>query len=276
MINATKAFIIGYPVTHSKSPAIHRYWLGYHGLEGQYTPCEVKPGGLKHFIDKYVRQGQYIGGNVTMPYKQDIMDMVDKLEENACAIGAVNTLWFEGDTLVGGNTDAFGFSRNIELAAPEMVRKKAMVLGAGGAARAIVYALIQMGFHHLYLCNRSIEKAQSLSQHFTSSPVSINVVPWSQRNDVLPHQDLLVNSTSLGMVGHPEIDICLDRLPKHAVVSDIVYHPLETKLLAAARYRGLTAVDGLGMLLHQAVPGFARWFGVKPMVDDELRRIVLS
>ncbi len=269
-----KACIIGHPVAHSRSPAIHGFWLKEHALAGAYERADIRPEALGAFLAT-LRQRGFVGGNVTAPHKEAVFEAVSRNTEAARAIGAVNTLWFEGDVLHGDNTDAIGFLAHLDASAPGWDRRRgtAVVLGAGGAARAVLHALTSRGFARIVLVNRTPERAEGLAAAFGAS---ITPASWDERSRLLAGADLLVNTTTLGRHAGLPLDINLSALPAHAVVDDIVYVPLETALLAAARARGLKAVDGLGMLLHQAVPGFARWFGVTPKVTEALRAEVAA
>ena len=270
-----RACVIGWPVEHSRSPVIHGYWLAHYGIEGAYVKEAVAPEDIGDFLSGLSAHG-YVGANVTLPHKEAALCAVDRADAAAQAIGAVNTVWLdEAGLLQGSNTDAYGFMTNLDALAPKWREgcDVAMVLGAGGAARAILYGLIEAGVPRILLTNRTAAKADTLAREF-GDPVE--VIPWEDKDAALPACGLLVNTTSLGMTGQPPLDVMVSALPASAVVTDIVYVPLETPLLAAAHARGLTAVDGLGMLLHQAVPGFERWFGVRPEVTPELRARVIA
>ncbi len=269
-----RAGVIGWPVTHSLSPTIHRYWLRRYGIEGSYDPIEVPPADIENFL-RDLRGYGYCGANVTVPYKLDALKAAKRVSETARRIGAVNTLFFEGDDLVGTNSDAEGFILNLRATAPDWSPEgaPAVVLGAGGAARAVVVALVDAGVGAIRLLNRTLDKAEALRD---LAPAIIEPIGWEARAGALGEAGLLVNTTSLGMVGQPRLEIDLTRLPREALVYDIVYRPLETELLAAARARGNRVVDGLGMLLFQARPGFHLWFGREPEVTEELRGIVLE
>ena len=265
-----RACVIGWPIEHSRSPAIHGYWLKHYKIDGEYRAEAVRPGDLAAFLGSFAKT--YAGANVTLPHKEEALRLADNVDAAAQTIGAANTLWLdEAGKLHASNTDAFGFMTNLEQQAPGWNDKKraVMVLGAGGAARAILYGLIEAGVGKILLLNRSRDRAESLAENFGGN---IQVRDWSQRNEALGDAGLLVNTTSLGMIAKPPLDLDVAALPKDAVVADIVYNPLETQLLAAARARGHRVVDGLGMLLYQAVPGFKRWFGVRPEVTPVLRR----
>jgi shikimate dehydrogenase len=263
-----KACIIGHPVAHSRSPLIHNYWLKTLGLSGSYEREDVTVEQLPDFL-RTLRSRGYVGGNVTVPHKEAVHRLADRRDAAAAAIGAVNTLWFEEDALVAGNTDAHGFATHLEISVPDWRSnaRHAVVMGAGGAARAVVYALLETGLE-IAIVNRSFDRANLLSAHFGGRP---KVHGFAGLPGLMATADLLVNTTSLGMVGNPPLSIDLEGLNPTAIVYDIVYVPLETELLKAARRRGHRTVDGLGVLLHQAVPGFARWFGVTPKVTPELR-----
>jgi shikimate dehydrogenase len=266
-----KAFVCGFPIAHSRSPMIHNHWLKALGLPGSYERVEVTPEAFPDFIAQ-IRSGAFVGGNVTIPHKEAAFQLVDRRDEAAEAIGAVNTLWMEGATLWGGNTDAYGFAANMDAKAAKWADgEAAVVLGAGGAARAIIYALRQRGIRSIRVVNRTLPRAEALAAHFGDT---VSVHAEADLNDLLPDAGLVINTTSLGMKGTPGPKLDLARVPSTAVISDIVYVPLETSLLGQARQQGLRTVDGLGMLLHQAVPGFERWFGARPHVDHALFDLV--
>lgn len=267
-----RACIVGHPVAHSRSPLIHGHWLARHGIAGSYGREDVLPGDLGDFMGRMRGLG-YVGCNVTVPHKETVLRLVARADDTARAVGAANTIWFEGDTMIAGNTDVHGFLANLDERAPgwDKAGDAVLILGAGGAARAAVFGLIGRGFGRIMVSNRSAERALALRQAFGPR---VEPVAWPPVADDLRAARLLVNTTSLGMAGQPPLDIPLDALAPRAVVCDIVYVPLETPLLEAARRRGHRVVDGLGMLLHQAVPGFARWFGVEPKVTPEMRALV--
>jgi shikimate dehydrogenase len=276
-----RACVIGWPVEHSRSPLIHRYWLKQYGIDGAYEKEAVPPGEAESFLHRLGQRG-YVGANVTLPHKLAALKAADVADKAAYAIGAANTLWLDRDgKLNATNTDAYGFMTNLEAQAPgwNASGRPVFVIGAGGAARAILYGLLEAGAGKILLANRTRDKAEGLADYFGAmSPKTnwIEVVGWEERNRAVSACGLLVNTTSLGMTGQPPLDLDLDGLQKDAVVADIVYTPLMTPLLAAARNRGRGTVDGLGMLLHQAVPGFERWFGVRPEVTPELRAHVAA
>jgi len=270
-----RACVIGWPVEHSRSPLIHRYWLKQYGIDGAYEKEAVRPEDLARFLGSLEARG-YVGANVTLPHKEAALRAAESADEAAVTIGAANTLWLDPDgTLHASNTDAYGFMTNLKTKAPDWNkgRRPVMVFGAGGAARAIVHGLLTEGAASLLLANRTRDRAEALAQAFGPS---VHVVDWEDRNQALAGCGLLVNATSLGMTGKDPLQLDLKALPADAVVADIVYSPLETKLLAVARARGNRVVDGLGMLLHQAVPGFELWFGVRPEVTPELRAHVAA
>jgi shikimate dehydrogenase len=270
-----RACVIGWPVAHSRSPVIHRYWLKLYGLDGAYEMEAVRPEEIGGFLKGLDKRG-YAGANVTLPHKEAALAAADRPDEAATAIGAANTLWLDADGLLHAtNTDAYGFMTHLTTEAPDWNKGKrpVTVLGAGGAARSILHGLLAGGASQILLANRTEARAEALAQGFGSR---VSVVRWEDRNSALAGCGLLVNATSLGMTGKPPLDLDLSALPADATVADIVYSPLETPLLAAAKARGNRIVDGLGMLLHQAVPGFERWFGVRPAVTPELRAYVAA
>jgi shikimate dehydrogenase len=270
-----RACVIGWPVEHSRSPAIHRYWLELYGIDGAYEKEAVRPEELAVFLGSLGDRG-YAGANVTLPHKEEALRLATIADESARAIGAANTLWLDGTgRLNASNTDAYGFMTNLNQEAPHWNkgRRPVMVLGAGGASRAILYGLIAQGASRILLANRTRDRAEALAGTFGPA---VSVVDWDARNQALAGCGLLVNATSLGMTGKEPLDIEVEALPEDAVVADIVYSPLETPLLAAARATARQAVEGLGMLLYQAVPGFERWFGLRPEVTKELRAHVAA
>jgi shikimate dehydrogenase len=265
------ACVIGWPIGHSRSPLIHNYWIKQHGLDAEYRREAVSPEQFGDFITHLVERG-YVGANVTVPHKETALAMSEP-DDRARAVGAANTLWLEGGRLRSTNTDVEGFIGNLDATAPGWDRglQSALVLGAGGAARAVLFGLLDRGIGRILLANRTAERAAALRTQFGDR---VEPMRWGDVDQLMPEAGLLVNTTSLGMAGQPPLTIDLARLPASAVVSDLVYAPLETALLTAARSRGLRAVDGLGMLLHQAVGGFQRWFGVRPQVTEALRALV--
>ncbi len=269
----TLAGVMGWPVAHSRSPAIHNHWIRQHGLNGSYVLLPVQPDRLGDAV-RGLRALGFAGCNITIPHKVAAMALMDRIDPLAARIGAINTIVVEADgTLAGYNNDAYGFIQSLLDAQPDWRADAGpvTVLGAGGAARAILVALAERGAKEIRLCNRSLDKAQALAAEFGAP---IRALPWDQRDDALDGCALLVNSTSLGMKGQDPLTLSLDRLPRHALVCDAIYIPLETPLLAAARQRGNATVNGLGMLLNQARPAFQRWFGVTPELTPELRRLI--
>ena len=274
MTAATKpraACLIGWPAAHSRSPLIHHYWLRTLGLEGGYNIEAIPPEGFAEFV-LHLKAHGFVGANVTIPHKERALALTMP-DERARAVGAANTLWYEGDELRSTNTDIEGFVHNLDACAPgwDAAANDALVLGAGGASRAVVFGLIERGISRVYLANRTPERARALADQFGAK---VDPVSWQAIGELLPRVDLLVNTTSLGMHGQPALEIDVGKLPAHAVVADLVYVPLVTPLLASARARGLKTADGLGMLLHQAVRGFELWFGRRPAVTPELRALV--
>jgi shikimate dehydrogenase len=269
-----KACIIGYPVKHSRSPKIHNHWLETHGIDGNYSHAEVTPDNFKSFIHSMQDQG-FVGGNITIPHKTALLDLSHHRTVEADAAGAANTLWFENGKPCVDNTDIAGFLMNLDHAAPAWDRngEVAVLLGAGGAARGIIHGLRQRGFERVLVANRTLANAESLVEFFGDF---VQPIHWQETERNLVDADLLINSTSLGMVGQPELELSIQNLPSHAVVVDAVYSPLETPLLERAKLRDLRIVGGLGMLLYQAVPGFERWFGVRPVVSDALYDLIVA
>jgi shikimate dehydrogenase len=276
MINQTlKAGVIGWPISHSLSPYLHRFWLKEHSVHGEYLPVAVNAEKLEEFLKGLADNG-WRGINITLPHKQAAMEFVDDLDPTARRIGAINTIIVKPNgSLKGTNTDGYGFLKNLQgfQSEWEVVDEPVVVLGAGGAARAVLIALIESGSSEIRLVNRNQIRAEDLAAEF-NGPIS--VYNWSDRSAILSEARLLVNTTSLGMTGQAPLKIDLKKLPLRAVVNDIVYTPLETELLKNARLRGNRTVDGLGMLLHQARVGFSAWFGVDPEVSSSLRTHVLN
>lgn len=272
--NMKKAAVLGWPITQSKSPLIHGYWLKSFGISGSYEALAVKPEDFSETVSGLAASG-YRGCNVTIPHKEAALALADVVSDRATQIGAVNTLVFKDGKIYGDNTDGYGFINNLAQRAPDWRADvgTAMVLGAGGAARAIVHGLLAEGAPKVLIANRTLATAQKLAAFFGDKTQAIEL---GQIESHMQDVTTLVNTTSLGMVGQNALDIDLTSLPKTATVTDIVYNPLRTELLEQAQKLGLSNVDGLGMLLHQAVPGFDAWFGATPKVDDTLRRIILD
>lgn len=272
--NPPRAFVIGDPIAHSRSPLLHRTWLSQYGIAGSYEPIHVTSRELPAFVER-LRAGEFVGGNVTIPHKQAIMPFCTRLSDNARRIGAVNTLVVAKNEILGRNTDWIGFARNLDAGAPgwdQKANKSAIVLGAGGAARAILVALIARGFSKIRILNRTAPKAHEIVADFSwAAPVHIHGGALTDFARHAGSTGLVVNTSAVGMHGTRFDNLPLDRLAPDCLVTDIVYTPLETPLLADARALGLETVDGLGMLIHQAAPGFAAWFGREPEITPQLR-----
>ena len=262
--------LIGWPAAHSRSPLIHHYWLRHFGIEGGYTIEAVPPEEFAEFVLHLSHHG-FIGANVTIPHKERVLVLTEP-DERARAVGAANTLWYDGNVLRSTNTDIEGFINNLDACAPGWDKAgEALVLGAGGSSRAVVFGLLERGIKRVHLANRTVERAQALADQFGPR---VKPLAWEAVASVLPEAGLLVNTTSLGMTGQPALGIDVGSLPSGATVADLVYVPLQTPLLLSAQARGLRTADGLGMLLHQAVRGFELWFGRRPEVTPELRQLV--
>ncbi|HEX9859301.1 MAG TPA: shikimate dehydrogenase [Paracoccaceae bacterium] len=269
------AGVIGSPIAHSRSPALHGYWLRRYGLKGHYIPMDIAQADLREALHILPRLG-FVGVNVTIPHKETILGLADIITDRAALIGAANTLIFRKDGRIhADNTDGSGFIANLRQSAPHWMPQSgpAVVFGAGGAARAVVAALIEVGVPEIRLANRTRPRADALRSDFGARVV---VHDWVQAGNMLEDATTVVNTTSLGMVGKPDFRVPLDALSSSALVTDLVYAPLKTDLLIEAEAAGCTVVDGLGMLLHQAAPGFERWFGQRPEVDDATRKAVLG
>ena len=272
---AKLAGVMGWPIGHSLSPRLHGYWLRQYAVDGAYVPLAVRREDFAETVRMLPRRG-FAGANVTVPHKEAALAAVDEAAGEARRIGAVNTIVVRADgSLMGWNSDGFGFMENLKAGVPEWNPGlgPAVVLGAGGAARAVCASLVDGGVPELRLVNRTASRAEALAADIGGP---IEVVSWAERESALDGARLLTNTTTLGMAGNPPLDLALERLPPEAAVNDIVYAPLRTPLLVAAAARGNPTVDGLGMLLHQARPGFAAWFGVEPEVTDEMRSFVLQ
>ncbi|WP_317056447.1 shikimate dehydrogenase [Roseovarius rhodophyticola] len=268
------AGVIGTPIAHSKSPQIHTHWLKTHGIKGHYIPMEVSADDLETVIRSLPKAG-FVGANVTIPHKEKVLEIADLVTDRATLIGAANTLIFRKDGKIhADNTDGVGFIRNLQQNAPQWNPKAgpAALLGAGGAARAVISALLETGVPEIMISNRTRVRADALKTEFGKRLV---VIDWVQAGNMLEDAATVVNTTSLGMIGKPPLRVPLDGLRKGTLVTDLVYAPLKTKLLAEAEEMGCTTVDGLGMLLHQAVPAFERWFGIRPEVDSATRAAAL-
>ncbi|HEY7458861.1 MAG TPA: shikimate dehydrogenase [Xanthobacteraceae bacterium] len=269
-----RACVIGHPVAHARSPLIHRYWLAEHGIEGDYAREDVPPEKIDAFFANFAKSG-YVGGNITLPHKEAAFRSLARAEPVAAALKAVNTIWLENGRLAGTNTDVHGFLANFDEARPDWSdeAEQAVVLGAGGGARAVVYGLLQRGVSRVVVVNRTPSRAKAVADELGER---VTAASFDDLAGWLQDADILVNATKLGMTGQPPLEIDLTPMQGGATVYDIVYVPLETPLLAAARARGLQGIDGLGMLLHQAVPAFERWFGVRPTVSQGLRDALLA
>lgn len=282
-----RAFVIGWPIEHSRSPLIHSYWLDSYNIPGSYEKKAVKPEEFESFIEAMVDSQKSstlmegdetlfaVGANITVPYKERAFKLANWADSTASAVQAANTLWIEQGKLYASNTDVYGFTANLDDNTPDWARtdRPAAVLGAGGAARGIIYGLIEKGFSEIRLFNRTRARSEQLADNFGSR---VQVLDWDRRSSGIEDCSLLVNTTSLGMEGQPGLEIDLIKLPEYAVVTDLVYVPLKTPLLKQAERCRLRTVDGLGMLLHQAVPGFEKWFGRRPSVTAELRELIIS
>jgi len=269
------AGVIGSPIAHSRSPQLHRHWLKTYGIAGHYIPMEVRAEDLEQVLRTMPKMG-FVGINVTIPHKEKVLSIADQVTDRATLIGAANTLIFRPDGGIhADNTDGYGFMENLRRGAPDWKPETgpAAVLGAGGAARAVISALLDAGVPEILLTNRTRVRAEKLKQDFGQR---LRVIDWVQAGNIIEDAALVVNTTSLGMVGKPDLRVPLDGIGPQTVVTDLVYNPLKTRLLQVAEEAGATAVDGLGMLIYQAVPGFERWFGQRPEVDDATRAAVLA
>ena len=267
------AGVMGWPVSHSRSPVIHNHWIAHHGLKGAYVLLPVEPKNLEQALRALPALG-FAGCNLTIPHKVEALRLVDRVDHLAERIGAINTIVVETDrSLTGRNTDAFGYIESLRDARPQWRADAgpAVIVGAGGAARAVIIGLIDQRASEIRLTNRSWAKAHDMSQEFSPK---VSAIPWEGRHDALAGAALLVNTTNQGMQGEPALDLRLDLLPVSALVSDIIYAPMETPLIAQARQRGNATVNGLGMLLNQARPAFEAWFGVSPGITPELFHLI--
>ena len=269
-----RACVIGWPIEHSRSPLIHGYWLVEYGIDGSYTKEAVRPDDVAEFLRGLKERG-FTGCNVTVPHKEMAYSIAEEAEESARVVEAANTLWLEGDRLYAANTDTYGFMTYLGLTVPDWRAHDgpACVLGAGGAARAIVYGFLDAGLDEVRVFNRTRERAETIAEQFGPR---VKVFDWNNRSDGARDACVLVNTTTLGMKGVGSLGMDFAGFNADCVVSDIVYVPLATEMITQARAHGLRTVDGLGMLLHQAVPGFERWFGVRPQVTDKLRAVLVA
>lgn len=275
MSSSLKAFVTGYPVRHSRSPMIHRYWLEKFKIDGTYERLEISPEEFPGFMqDLASGSTDFVGGNVTIPHKQAAFEYATKADRLASELGAANTLWVEDGRVMATNTDGYGFAANLDDAAPGWDSEKtAVILGAGGASRAVVQIIQNRGFSRILVINRTVARAREIADHFGGN---IQAHGLDELGDVLDGAGLFVNTTSLGMGGQDVPDIDFSPMTRHAIVTDIVYTPLVTPIMAMADSQGFKTVDGLGMLLHQAVPGFEKWFGVRPDVTADLRQLIVA
>ncbi|MCY0092819.1 shikimate dehydrogenase [Hoeflea ulvae] len=272
---APRAFVIGHPIGHSRSPMIHRHWLKQAGIAGSYDPVDVSPDDLRGFFQA-LKDGSsgFAGGNVTVPHKEAIFGLVDEVDETARQIGAANTVWLNKGKLMATNTDSLGFAANLDETAPGWDSgQRAIVLGAGGASRAVIHALLSRGFTDISIVNRTLTRAVALAERFGSH---VTAHAMDDLADAVSGAHLFVNTTTLGMAGSEAPEIDFTTMESGALVTDIVYIPLQTPILTMAKRQGLATADGLGMLLHQAVPGFEKWFGVRPVVTQQLRQLVIA
>lgn len=271
------AFVIGWPIEHSRSPMLHGYWLKYLKIPGTYEAMGIQPEKIETFIKLLPKSG-FIGGNVTVPHKETVFKLIEHPDEIANVLGAVNTLWLENGEIHGTNTDGYGFCANLDSFAPEWRKgKTALILGAGGASRAVIYALGKAGYSQINIVNRTLSRAEAIAEEFSAVLDStLQAHGWEEAPGLLQKSDLLVNTTSIGMSENIEFPLDLASLNEKAIVTDIVYTPLMTPLLKAAKMKNFKTVDGLGMLLHQAAPGFEKWFGTRPNITPALREYILS
>lgn len=275
MTNPIKAGVVGWPIAHSRSPLIHGAWLERFGISGTYEKIAIEPGTFEARIRELVDQG-FAGVNVTIPHKEAALAIADEKDAAALAIGAANTLVFKEGRILAFNTDAFGFTEHLKTKGKDWQGKRALVIGAGGAARAVLFGLKELGFSHVDLANRTTDKARVLATHFAVDSFTITPLDLVDMASFLGKADLVVNTTSLGMVGQPPLKISLGGLKPDAVVYDLVYVPLKTDFLKQAEELGHDTLDGLGMLLHQARPGFEAWFGAAPEVTEDLRQLIID
>ncbi|MDX2308054.1 MAG: shikimate dehydrogenase [Hyphomicrobium sp.] len=272
MKHGKQACVIGWPIEHSRSPLIHGTWIARYGIDAAYSKVAVKPEELRDFLSTLGDRG-FVGCNVTVPHKEAALALAAERHPTALAVGAANTLWIENGHLHAMNTDTYGFMANLDATAPQWrkIDRPPVVLGAGGAARAIVFGFLEAGVGRVVVCNRAPDRAETLAQHFGPK---VEPAPWSERSRIGCQASVIVNTTTLGMKGAGDPDLDFQIFDSTVIVADIVYVPLETAMLKAARAAGLATVGGLGMLLHQAVPGFEKWFGIRPEVTPDLVRLL--
>lgn len=273
--SSPRTFVAGYPIKHSRSPLIHGFWLDQLGIEGSYEKVAVEPDSFPAFIaDLRNKESGYIGGNITIPHKEAACQLADETDPLAEELGAANTLWLADGQVHATNTDGIGFTGNLDAASPGWDKAEiAIVLGAGGASRAILQSLRDRGLREIHVVNRTVTRAQELADRFGAR---LRAHPMAALPELMTDAGLFVNTTSLGMDGSEAPDLPFEKMPSGSLVTDIVYVPLKTPFLAMAEKAGLATVDGLGMLLHQAVPGFEKWFGKRPEVTADLRRHILA
>lgn len=274
---ANSAFVTGWPIKHSRSPLLHGYWLKYLKIPGTYEAVAIAPEKIDTFIKLLPKSG-FAGGNITVPHKEAVFRLVDHRDEIANVLGAVNTLWLEDEKIHGTNTDGYGFCANLDDFAPKWRQGETVViLGAGGASRAVIYALGKAGYSKIHIVNRTLARAEAIVEEF-SRHLEADLLPhgWEDALDLLGNADLLVNTTSIGMGDNSEFPLDLSSLKQGAIVTDIVYTPLLTPFLKSAKSKNYKTVDGLGMLLHQAAPGFEKWFGTRPNITPALRQYILT
>ena len=274
-----KAFVIGYPIKHSRSPVIHNYWLQHHNIDASYRVINVAPEQLSGLVAD-LRSGKYVGGNITIPHKVDVCNYCDVLSPGATMLGAVNTVYMRSGVLHGDNTDGYGFLSNLDQQVQGWDNgvKTVLILGAGGATRAIIVALLERQISQVIILNRTLDTAKYLAQKFANIKPEVKLLAGGldEFSRYAPQSDLLINTSAVGLNNTKFVNLDISLLPKHAMVTDIVYTPMLTPLLLSARDRGLNICDGLGMLLHQAVPGFEKWFGIVPKVTPKLRQLVID
>ncbi|TNE59748.1 MAG: shikimate dehydrogenase [Alphaproteobacteria bacterium] len=275
MTKTIKAGVVGWPIAHSRSPLIHESWLKSFGINGTYEKIAIEPGTFEARIRELVDQ-DFAGVNVTIPHKEAALALADEKDAAALAIGAANTLVFKEGKVLASNTDAFGFTEHLKSKGKDWAGKRALVIGAGGAARAVLFGLRELGLSHVDLANRTVDKARVLATHFATDTFTITPLDLVDMASFLGKADLVVNTTSLGMVSQPPLEISLEGLKPGALVYDLVYVPLETEMLKQAKALGHDTLDGLGMLLHQARPGFEAWFGAVPEVTEDLRLRIID
>lgn len=269
-----RAFVAGYPIAHSRSPIIHNHWLGQFGIRGSYEALEIAPQDFEEFLKELKKAGYHRGGNVTIPHKETAYRLADRPDELAQEMGAANTVWVEDGLIHATNTDGYGFTANLDDHRPGWDKvSTAVILGAGGASRSVIQSVRDRGIANIHVVNRTLDRARQLADHFGPHIHAHSLLALSE---VLQGAGLFVNTTSLGMDGTDAMDMDFSPLAENALVTDIVYVPLKTSFLSQAQAQGFSTVDGLGMLLHQAVPGFEKWFGRRPVVDGTIRQLVIA